>query len=741
MQSVLQLLPFIAAFIYSAAGIFVSPNLPHHPLFSAEVYNLCLFLGQIATITPFFLWKKDSAKNRKALQVSLCSLPVLALIFDYFFYKIPLLRVAEGDLLSWYMWWGISEFAALALCIPRVRTAAGAAWNFIKHGFINLYIRYGLKPILVLVGYVVLPLIFGGQHRPAGNGLETWIAAVHSTVNTLGRVEQASASISIVYWSIGYAVLIALFETIKACVAAIRKREVKKESKKVADRKADERSESTQETIKKNQKPAAQKPPVDPRPFVSKKWTGGVVGLIGAIAALGFLVTFFYEKANGHLGDPLNYVLWWLLLMSTINLFVAFLRSLAENRQTSDQRRQRIFWGLITITTFAVLNREKLEALVEKISGHWSEYIGLAFKVLMVTITAVLLGIVFLFVVFLCISAVTHIWDALVPPKEEKGKKAVAHTGEFLRNILHSETLYVALTCSVIAMYFVLPFILGNGASSAAQNPQASAASSSQTDDAENSQADAAQNTTIIVSWIEKVQNVTGIFDSDEAKNKPNNEKSKMQCVMNYTLIYISLLGIGAASSSVLYHTIKRFLGRDEYGVYNAVNDEDDFWGQYSTSIGILAVGIALLLAMSGGRPEKGTQMIGNVGMQLVSVIFIVSIIIIALEIIRLLIDNSITKGTIIRKGVRYLFLVLVDSALSIFLDMIRNVTIAIRSVLSSTSDVDEKLINDMMRGIKQSLKTEGENIEKEATEDEPEGPAVETFRRFSIKNVHKGGI
>ena len=119
---------------------------------------------------------------------------------------------------------------------------------------------------------------------------------------------------------------------------------------------------------------------------------------------------------------------------------------------------------------------------------------------------------------------------------------------------------------------------------------------------------------------------------------------------------------------------------------------------EYSSSIGVLAVSLAVLCSVYFGKDGNGlskmAEMTQNVVLSLVGTVLIIAVIIVVLEIVRLLIDM---KGTLIREeaGFIFVYLVLLGATL------IAQVLYSLYSAISSALAIDQ---TDKVKEIYQSI-------------------------------------
>lgn len=148
--------------------------------------------------------------------------------------------------------------------------------------------------------------------------------------------------------------------------------------------------------------------------------------------------------------------------------------------------------------------------------------------------------------------------------------------------------------------------------------------------------------------------------------------------VVLYLIVYIIVLGIVFCAANIVYTILEDTISG---------NGRTGFLHEYSTSIGVLAVSLAILCSVYFGKDKDGltqiAKMAQNVVLSLVGTVLIVALIIVILEIVRLLIDM---KGTLIREeaGFIFVYLVLLGGTL------IAQVLYSLYSAISSALAVDQ---------------------------------------------------
>lgn len=199
----------------------------------------------------------------------------------------------------------------------------------------------------------------------------------------------------------------------------------------------------------------------------------------------------------------------------------------------------------------------------------------------------------------------------------------------------------LVITLGIIALFFVFPLLVGEQ-----------------------------EGKGVLESW----QNGIYIIDKFVAP-KPLKEPSQepSQALSLYMMVYLVVLGVGFAIikifHSIIDHTLKK-------------HDDSTFIDEYANPIGLLGVGVALLLEISNGNRNRGDdhylKLIGGLIKNFFVVVFVIAIVVLALEIIRLLMDM---KETLIRKEARYLFISLVGQAALLISGILRSVYCGVNSI------------------------------------------------------------
>lgn len=185
--------------------------------------------------------------------------------------------------------------------------------------------------------------------------------------------------------------------------------------------------------------------------------------------------------------------------------------------------------------------------------------------------------------------------------------------------LLKNPVFIVGVAGGVLSIFFILPLLMGDEVSSLAE------------------------------CWKTGVENIVSFCSNS---NSDNNSDSKgfARNLSSYLLIFISIIGVGYGVGNILFEIIRERVGR-----------KNDFLKEYSSSIGLLAVGISVLLLISfPPEVDKNTSWIKKLiaySEPFVTVIFVIAFGVIILEIVRLLMDM---REKMIRREARYIFVLLV---------------------------------------------------------------------------------
>ena len=196
-----------------------------------------------------------------------------------------------------------------------------------------------------------------------------------------------------------------------------------------------------------------------------------------------------------------------------------------------------------------------------------------------------------------------------------------------------------------------------------------------------------------------------------------------------YILDFVIVLGVGFAAVQIVYSIIDNvFSGKGERSLLD----------EYSSSIGVLAVGVSLLWTIQDKDflKKRPIEMITDCFKSFAHVVFIITLAILTLEIIRLLLDM---REKLIRKEARHLFVSLVGQVTMLLAVVLDSIYGAVSNTIGAPSD------NDAINRVKEKIKLHvvwtmeehlEEHLEEGRTEEIKEHNT--TFSRFDKKVTRK---
>ena len=190
---------------------------------------------------------------------------------------------------------------------------------------------------------------------------------------------------------------------------------------------------------------------------------------------------------------------------------------------------------------------------------------------------------------------------------QEKLKKEADKMMVFLKN----PVFIMSIAGGILALFAVLPLVMGEPSESLAD------------------------------SWKSGVTEIVSFAVDEEGFSRK---------LSKYLLIFIAIIGIGYGVGNILFEIIKERFKR-----------KNGLLKEYSTPIGLLAVGISVLL-LAASPPDNSDkvswiQLLRHYSRPFLIVIFVIALAILVLEVVRLLMDM---RERMIRIEARYLFVLLV---------------------------------------------------------------------------------
>lgn len=239
-----------------------------------------------------------------------------------------------------------------------------------------------------------------------------------------------------------------------------------------------------------------------------------------------------------------------------------------------------------------------------------------------------------------------------------------------LNEVLKTSIIKYIIVWGITVIFIVLPFLMGKAYEKADLAETWKAGIFRIIDFIESDEASSEDST-------DQITEGADLENGDAANNAVTNQKDENKeafysAIVQYVLTFIIILGVEFATVRILYSIVNDVF---------ADRNKNTLVEEYSTSIGVLAVGVSILWSMKRGyffndEPEK---MMLECIKSFAAVVVIIAIGIFTLEIIRLLMDM---REKIIRKEGRYVFIALVGQAGILLLEMINSIFKAMNSAI-----------------------------------------------------------
>lgn len=305
----------------------------------------------------------------------------------------------------------------------------------------------------------------------------------------------------------------------------------------------------------------------------------------------------------------------------------------------------------------------------------------LLFKLSTAVVQGLLFGIIVAFVIILlliiilCLGKV--VWRLLSSSKLSASGKSTKLSGVSLNNsaffaTVKSSEVALIVTGGLISLFLIIPFFIG-----------------------EQVKGDSLE------IWIDGVKKIAQFLNSDNVQE----EYKFVQALSLYALVYIILLGVGLAVVKILHSLIVDFLQKKK-----TVSLIDT----YSNPIALLAVGVSLLWLF---REENDPFNMGRrkllleLGKYILTVVIAAALLILALEVIRLLLD---IRQKLIRQEAKYIFISLIGKSSLFMLEMMDSFFDALNNAVGGDRDsrmlkIDKKLKKKIVHAMEKAIDQEEE--------------------------------
>lgn len=282
-----------------------------------------------------------------------------------------------------------------------------------------------------------------------------------------------------------------------------------------------------------------------------------------------------------------------------------------------------------------------------------------------------------------------------------------AETGKLIDNkfvyAIKQPIVILVVTLGILSFFFILPIIVG-----------------------EQGGGD------MIETWTDGIIRIDSLFDfniSGVEKGGTDTTDHGDNDLVTYILTYIIVLGVGLAVVKLLYAVLGHVLLKE---------DKLDLIDKYSSPIALLSVGVAFLLALQRGKipAETGSQTIWELVKAFGTVVFIIAIVILTLEIIRLLID---IQQKLIRQEAKYLFIALVGQSALLVLGALNFIFSGVCSMIGSAENTDLDAVEvKLKRMIVEKMKQQMDCVDVDDDGSGHDGNYRTSFSEFDEKVTKK---
>lgn len=373
-----------------------------------------------------------------------------------------------------------------------------------------------------------------------------------------------------------------------------------------------------------------------------------------------------------------------LLVFAVLMTIWGILHWIADSKKRTDRLK------IISICSFCVLiifglfyNWESLmksfnggEVVNDSMTKSLINISKISIKFLLITFGVAFSFIIILIVVMLLVYSIKAIVYTISATKENDAstlQEKLKQEADKLMAFLKNPVFIVSIAGGILALFAVLPLVMGEPFESLAD------------------------------SWKSGVNKIAS-FASEKDGFSSNLSK--------YLLIFIAIIGIGYGVGNILFEIIRERLKK-----------KNDFLKEYSTPIGLLAVGVSILLlvAFPPDIPEE-TSWVKSLlyySEPFIVVIFVISLGILLLEIVRLLMDM---RERMIRREARYLFVLLVGLCTviimrafllgyNVFNSVLTGDNVKRESAEARIKKISERIIEKVAKDMEKEIEHKNDNI------------------------------
>ena len=283
-------------------------------------------------------------------------------------------------------------------------------------------------------------------------------------------------------------------------------------------------------------------------------------------------------------------------------------------------------------------------------------------------------------------------WKLIIHAKDQK--EGLKEEADDYKAALNNPAVMFTIAWGILALFLMLPFFTGE------------------------------QESGLIDTWVKGTNSIAVWFDPDA---KTGNQET-LGNVGSYILLYIIVIGVGVAVIKIFYSLIKHLFKKEN----------NSFIDEYSNPMALMAVGVALLWSLRRGvfNEQSRRKLIFELFKCFAAVIIVFAIAILALEIIRLLMDM---REKIIRQEARYLFIFLVGQCTMMLMDILTLVCGALDNSVNGLPFSEMFELEDKMRAkMKKIIDDEADGKIDFKAETHQDSDQHRTFLAFSARTTRK---
>ena len=358
-----------------------------------------------------------------------------------------------------------------------------------------------------------------------------------------------------------------------------------------------------------------------------------------------------------------------LLVLIAIKSILHYLNPKGENNdQTKRYRKHRRFvFGFLSIATLilgayiitSIKNPELFQKINESTTPGFIYGSRLLVKLLATVAGMSIIAIVLIMFLGMAFCGARTIWYAAFNNKD-KFDETRRESQSLLQEAIREPMVKIVLTISVFAAFIVIPLFCGS------------------------------EGKGMVECW------KTGVcYIILKGESVPSNPATSLSVsVAVYIVLYVVICGTFFGAANIVYIIFDDFLTKAS---------GRGFLREYSNSIGLLAIGIAMLSSVFLGKTDSNSdllKLVGNALKSMAVVILLFAVVVMVLEIINLLMDM---RDTLLREesGLIFIYLVLLGSAL--LANVLHSLYLAVSSLFVTSDGTTariEKIYEDILDGM-----------------------------------------